>query len=186
MSESANASKPIIVGVLSDTHGHLYPAVKESLEGVDHIIHAGDIGAKQVLEALRALAPTTVVRGNCDMEVWASSLPSEAEVELGGVRILVRHVARGAASSRVNAASAGQAEGHGADASAAAPRVVVTGHTHRPASEERDGVLYLNPGSAGPERFGRARTIAMLVITPGAQDGEAPRLEVEFQVVPGP
>ncbi len=167
-----------MVGVLSDTHGHLYPEVTRLLEGVDHIIHAGDIGSSQVLAALRALAPVTAVRGNCDLEAWASSLPIEAEVELGGVRILVSHI-----GGRPHDRSARERQAAGV-APRTAARVVVSGHTHRPASEERDGVLYLNPGSAGPERFGRSRTMARLVISPPAQAGEPARVGVEVLVVP--
>lgn len=173
----------IVVGVLSDTHGHLYPPVKRLLEGVDHIIHAGDVGSPRVLAGLRALAPVTVVRGNCDYDAWAASLPAEAHVELAGVRILVGHVAARLRDKR---------EGF---------RVIVTGHTHRMASEEREGVLCLNPGSAGPERFGHPRTVARLHITPlqagpqapdvpaapstlPAQSGASAQVSVEFVIVP--
>jgi putative phosphoesterase len=159
----------IVVGVLSDTHGHLYAPVIRLLEGVDHVIHAGDIGSLQVLAGLRALAPVTAVRGNCDHYAWAASLPVEAEVELAGVRILVGHIAGSLRERR---------QGF---------RVVITGHTHRMASEEREGVLYLNPGSAGPERFGHPRTIARLHITPetpSAQSGAPAQVSVEFLIVP--
>ncbi len=137
----------IVVGVLSDTHGHLYPRVLRTLQGVDHIIHAGDVGSPQVLAGLRALAPVTVVRGNCDLEAWAAGLPAEAEVELGGVRILVGHIVGHLRETLARAQQPGF-------------RVVVSGHTHRMESQEREGVLYLNPGSAGPERFGHSRTMA--------------------------
>ncbi len=144
------SDKPIVVGVLSDTHGHLYSEVRQHLEGVDHIIHAGDVGSAQVLAALRALAPLTAVRGNCDTGAWAAALPVETEVEIGGVRILVGHIA---SRLRETCARGGI-------------RAVISGHTHRAESEERGGVLHLNPGSAGQERFGRPRTMARLVITP--------------------
>lgn len=177
MREEAKSAAPVSVGVLSDTHGHLYPQVRELLKGVDHIIHAGDVGSPQVLAGLKTLAPVTVVRGNCDLEEWAQSLPAEAEVQLGEVRILVGHIA-----GRLRGRSGFQ--------------VVVSGHTHRAQSEERDGVLHLNPGSAGPERFGHPRTLARLLITPAqtgppAQDVPAApatlpaRVSVEFLVVPG-
>ena len=153
----------MVVGVLSDTHGHLYSAVRQTLEGVDHIIHAGDIGSREVLAGLRAIAPVTAVRGNCDLEIWAQALPVEAEVELGGVAILVRHVAQ--------RPSGGICAGTGVPdpkevAGRRSCRVLVTGHTHRASCEEREGVLHLNPGSAGPARFGRPRTMAKLMITP--------------------
>jgi putative phosphoesterase len=165
----------ITVGVLSDTHGHLYPQVSRLLQGVDHIIHAGDIGSPHVLTGLRAIAPVTAVRGNCDHYDWAATLPTEAEVEMAGVRILVGHIA-----------------GHLRETLARKPgfRVAVTGHTHRAASEERDSVLHLNPGSAGPERFGHPRTMALLHITPAApqtqlaQAGAPAQVGVELLMVP--
>ena len=175
--DAAAEPMTITVGVLSDTHGHLYPPVSRLLQGVDHIIHAGDIGSPQVLTALRAIAPVTVVRGNCDHDAWALSLPVETEVQLGGVRILVGHIAgrlrETLAREQVKAAAAPAAGGP------APPglRVVVSGHTHRVEKEEREGLLHLNPGSAGPERFGHARTVARLYITPaqaGPQAQDAP------------
>ncbi len=179
------------MGVLSDTHGHLYPRVTALLQGVTQIIHAGDIGSPQVLTALRAVAPVTAVRGNCDVEAWASSLPLEAEVELAGVRILVGHISGRLRDTFLR-------EQHKADERVAgAPgrpgfRVVVSGHTHRAHSEERDGVLHLNPGSAGPERFGLQRTLALLHITPLPAAAGAPparaalpaQVSVEFVLVP--
>jgi putative phosphoesterase len=181
----------ITVGVLSDTHGHLYPRVSELLQGVAQIIHAGDIGSLKVLTALRALAPVTAVRGNCDVEAWALSLPLEAEVELAGVRILVGHI-----SGRLR--DTFTREQHKADLRVAGAswrpgfRVIVSGHTHRAQSEERDGVLHLNPGSAGQARFGLPRTLALLHITPPRAAAQAPpaqaevpaQVSVEFLVVP--
>jgi putative phosphoesterase len=173
----------ITVGVLSDTHGHLYPQVRRLLHGVDYIIHAGDVGSPQVLTGLRVMAPVTAVRGNCDIEPWASSLPPEAEVELGGVRILVGHMA--GRLRETLAREQGKADVRGAgDSGPSSFRVVVSGHTHRVESEERDGVLHLNPGSAGPERFGHPRTMARLHITPPAQDHVPAQVSVEFLVVP--
>jgi uncharacterized protein len=144
-------SKPLVIGVLSDTHGHLYPEVAKQLEGVDHIVHAGDIGSSEVLQALRRIAPVTAVRGNVDSGGWADALPSRAEVDLGGVRFVVAHIAPRPDS----AGRAGQ------------PVVVVAGHSHVAALEERSGVLHLNPGSAGPRRWGRPRTLARVEIWPG-------------------
>jgi putative phosphoesterase len=172
----------ITVGVLSDTHGHLYPQVIRLLEGVDHIIHAGDIGSPQVLAGLAALAPVTAVRGNCDVEVWAASLPLEAEVLLGGVRILVGHIAgrlRDTFAREQNKVGVRAADGSWRTGL----RVVVSGHTHRVESEKQDGVLRLNPGSAGPERFGHPRTMARLHIAPAQADVPA-QVSVEFLVVP--
>ena len=156
-------TRSVVIGVLSDTHGQLYPRVVESLRGVDHIIHAGDIGAAQVLTALRQIAPVTAVRGNCDLEAWAADLPPRAELTLGGARILVGHMVR--------RERAGAREDRLQDAPDFA--VIVFGHSHVAAVEEREGVLYLNPGSAGPRRFGRPRTVARLEIAPaGGSESE--------------
>ena len=174
-SGAAAPRAPLVVGVISDTHGHLYPEVVKRLEGVDHIIHAGDIGGYEVLRALRGIAPVTAVRGNVDMGGWADALPSRAEVELGGVCIVVGHV-----TPRPDGAGrAGQ------------PVVVVAGHSHVAAKDEREGVIYLNPGAAGPRRFGRPRSMALLEIRPpreGAGPGEAgsaPQVTVEIIPVEG-
>ncbi len=150
--------------------------------GVDHIIHAGDVGSSQVLTELKAIAPVTAVRGNCDLEAWAQMLPTEAELEMGGIRILVGHIA-GRLRDRL-------ARIPGAP-DPSAVRVVVTGHTHRVESEERDGVLHLNPGSAGPERFGHPRTVARLSVAPLVEGQKhdpgrvSTRVEVEIAIVPG-
>ena len=169
---AATVARLIAVGVLSDSHGHLYPDVKESLRGVTHIIHAGDIGAPQVLAELRTLAPVTAVRGNCDYEAWAAVLPERAELELGGIRILVGHVP---AQTRAWAA-ASLRDGRPAFA------VVVSGHSHQAAVERSDGVLYVNPGSAGPRRFNRPRTVARLLIRP-ADGGRPPFVQAEILTV---
>lgn len=166
-----------VVGVLSDTHGHLYPKIRQLLEGVDHIIHAGDVGSPHVLAELQAIAPVTAVRGNCDAAAWAQSLPARAEVEMEGTRILVGHVA-----GRVRdemAAGAGEARSAGQSGGFA---VVISGHSHLASIEKRDGVLHLNPGSAGPRRFGRPRTVARLEISSpreaeaGAKPGARPQV----------
>ena len=150
----------IVVGVISDTHGHLYPEVVERLKGVDHIIHAGDVGSWEVLRALRAIAPVTAVRGNVDLGGWADSLPSRVEVELGGVRVVVGHVAPRADGACV----AGQ------------PVIVVAGHSHIADRQMRGGVLFINPGSAGPRRFGRPRTMMRMEILPPREGDAASRV----------
>ena len=171
---------PLIVGVISDTHGHLYPQVAKLLQGLDHILHAGDVGSPEVLRALRLIAPVTAARGNMDTGGWADALPSRAEVELGGVCIVVGHIA-----PRPDGAGRG-----------GRPVVVVSGHSHVASLEQRGDVLYLNPGAAGPRRFGRARTIARLEIWPPlegarvetARAGEAcgaPRVTAEIITVSG-
>jgi putative phosphoesterase len=160
-----------VVGVLSDTHGHLYPRVRQLLEGVDHIIHAGDVGSPQVLTELRAIAPVTAVRGNCDAGAWAQSLPVRAEVELEGARILVGHVA-GRLRDEVASGGPGAPESHSVTQSGPFA-VVISGHSHVASIEKRDGVLHLNPGSAGPRRFGRPRTVARLEIGAPRESGVA-------------
>ncbi|HEU4407315.1 MAG TPA: metallophosphoesterase family protein [Polyangiaceae bacterium] len=125
------------VGVISDTHGLLRPEALEALRGVDHIVHAGDVGEPEVLSALGAIAPLTAVRGNNDKGPWAKGLPESAAVEVGGAWFYVLHDRN---ELDLDPAAAGFA-------------AVITGHTHRPAIEVRKGVLYLNPGSAGPRRF---------------------------------
>jgi putative phosphoesterase len=162
-----------VVGVLSDTHGHLYPRVLQLLQGVDHVIHAGDVGSSQVLVALRQIAPVTAVRGNCDLEAWAADLPARAEVTIGGARILVGHVTQ---RLRADPHDAGLQAGQDFAA-------VIFGHSHLASIEERDRVLYLNPGSAGPRRFGRPRTVARLEIFPTqeSEPGAGPPAQPQFQ-----
>ena len=158
----------IVIGVISDTHNHLYPDVKELLSGVDHIIHAGDVCTGAVLSELHDIAPVTLARGNSDMRSWASFVPMEVEVELGGLRILVGHIV-GPLRARVATRSA-----NSRDNTEKHIDIVVSGHTHKALMEEENGVLYLNPGSAGPRSFGRPRTMAFLRIPPtGAGDFSA-------------
>jgi putative phosphoesterase len=125
------------VGLISDTHGLLRPEASAFLRGSDFIVHAGDIGDAGVLKALRALAPVTVVRGNNDNGPWAEAIAETAVLQIGEVFIYVLH----------NLAELDL------DPVAAGFQVVVSGHSHRPSVDERDGVLYVNPGSSGPRRF---------------------------------
>ena len=125
------------VGLISDTHGLLRPEALRFLRGADRIIHAGDIGKSEILDQLRALAPLTAVRGNNDRERWAARVPETTVLRIGDVAIYVIH----------NLAELD------IDPVAKKYRVVVTGHSHKPGVEERNGVLYVNPGSAGPRRF---------------------------------
>lgn len=127
----------LLVGVISDTHGLLRPEALDALRGCDLIIHAGDVGSPDLLEPLRALAPLHVVRGNVDHGGWAAALPMTARVDVGGNVVHVLH----------NIAELGL------DPVAAGLSAVVYGHSHKPSIENRDGVLLLNPGSAGPRRF---------------------------------
>lgn len=144
------------IGVISDTHGLLRPEAAAALAGADVIVHAGDIGTPEVLVALRTLAPQVVaIRGNVDLR-WAHDLYDVADVTIAGRRLHVLHDLRQLALDPL---------ADGVD-------VVVSGHSHRPLLERRDGVLYLNPGSAGPRRFRLPVTLARLRITK-ARDVEA-------------
>ena len=135
-----------IVGLISDTHGLLRAEAIAALQGCDLIIHAGDVGDGGIIESLQALAPATVVRGNIDQGSWAASWPATATVEAGRVRICVLHDIH---QLRVDPAKSGV-------------DVVVSGHSHKPTRSEHEGVLYINPGSAGPRRFGLPITVARL------------------------
>ncbi|TNC53045.1 metallophosphoesterase family protein [Rubellimicrobium rubrum] len=150
------------IGVISDTHGLLRPEALEALRGARHIIHAGDIGAPEIIDALRVLAPTTAIRGNIDKAVWASRYRDTESFSMGDMRF---HVVHDLAELRFAAL--------GADAS-----VVVSGHSHRPKIEMRGGVLFLNPGSAGPKRFKLPVTVASLWIAPGQLEPEIHHLAV--------
>jgi putative phosphoesterase len=145
-----------LVGVISDTHGLLRPAAAEALKGVEMILHAGDVGGPHVLEALADIAPVVAVRGNNDRGEWAEALPLRQVVSAGAVRLLMLHDLK---ELDVNPAS----EGFG---------VVISGHSHKPSAVEREGVLYLNPGSAGPRRFRLPVTLARLRIRGGAASAE--------------
>ena len=125
------------IGLISDTHGLLRPEALAFLRGADRIVHGGDIGDASILHALAEIAPVVAVRGNNDVGAWAERLPETELVELGGIGLYAIH---DLAQIDIDPAAAGV-------------RVVVSGHSHRPVVEERGGVLYVNPGSAGPRRF---------------------------------
>ena len=137
---------PNLIGVISDTHGLLRREAVKALRGVDMILHAGDIGGPEILDELGTISPVVAVRGNNDKGDWARDIPDRRAVELGGVRIYMLHDLKEFDQS----------------SEAASVRIVVAGHSHRPSVEEREGVLYLNPGSAGPRRFSLPVTIALL------------------------
>lgn len=139
------------VGVISDTHGLLRPEALALLQGSDHIVHAGDIGGDHILQALARIAPLTAVRGNNDHGPWADALPATQTVTLGGVAI---HVLHDIAELAIDPLAAGV-------------RVVIAGHSHKPVLQERDGVLHLNPGSAGPRRFRLPIAVAELMVDEG-------------------
>ena len=127
----------MVIGVISDTHGLLRQEALAALTGVDHILHAGDVGDPAILDALRALAPVTAIRGNVDTQGKCSKLPATDFLELAGKFIYLVH----------------SIQWIDIDPVAAQVALVVSGHSHQPSIETRNGVLYLNPGSAGPRRF---------------------------------
>jgi putative phosphoesterase len=139
-----------LVGVISDTHGLVRPQAIEALAGVDMILHAGDIGKQEVLDTLKQIAPVVAVRGNNDKGEWAETLPDWEVVEIGNVSIYMLHDVK-----EIDISPAGSFQ------------VVVSGHSHKPSVEERRGVLYVNPGSAGPRRFTLPVSLAHLRV-----DGE--------------
>ena len=142
------------VGLISDTHGLLRPEATAFLAGSDHIVHGGDVGDPAILDMLAAIAPVTAIRGNVDTDAWAERLPATTRVTVGGVTIYVLHDL---------AALDLKPHAHGI-------RLVVYGHSHKPSVVERDGVLFVNPGSAGPRRFKLPVSIGELAI-----DGERVR-----------
>ena len=151
------------IGLISDTHGLLRPEALAFLQGCDHIMHGGDIGSQGILDELAGIAPVTAVRGNNDVGPWAQAVPETVLVELGGLRLYALH---DLAQLRI-------------DPVAERIRIVVSGHSHRPLAEMRGGVLYINPGSAGPRRFRLPISVAELRL-----DGDAvvPRI---VELTPG-
>ncbi len=166
----ANPSS-LTVGLISDTHGLLRPQAVEALQGVHRIIHAGDIGSEEttrpsraspsgptrrssseILAALRAIAPVDAVRGNNDRGPWAARIPTELTLEVGGVAVHVLHNLKELELDPVRAGL----------------KVVIAGHSHKPDVREQGGVLYVNPGSAGPRRFRLPVTVAHLHIASGS------------------
>lgn len=134
------------IGLISDTHGLLRPQSLRALDGSDLIVHAGDVGDPEIITGLKIIAPVFAVRGNVDTEPWARSLPEKEVIETGLATIYVLH------------------DVHALDLDPAASgfHIVVSGHSHKPARTERGGVLYINPGSAGPRRFDLPVTVARL------------------------
>ena len=144
------------IGVISDTHGIVRPEVAQAFDGVDLILHAVDVGNAEVLKELGSIARVIAVRGNNDIGPWAKSIPETEVVRIGRVGIYILHNLK-------------EVEGDPADRSC---QVVISGHSHRPSIEMRDGVLFLNPGSAGPRRFKLPITAARLTIAGFAVNGE--------------
>ncbi|HLX85666.1 MAG TPA: metallophosphoesterase family protein [Terriglobales bacterium] len=162
MTKSSAKSEKTTIGVISDTHGLLRPETVEALRGSDRILHAGDVGAPEILEALAKLAPVTAIRGNVDTDHWARSLPATEVVEIGGVSIYMLHD-RGQLDVKPEAAGF---------------HVVIYGHSHQPKIEERNRVLYFNPGSAGPRRFNLPVSVGRLTIAGGEVRAELVELKI--------
>ena len=144
------------IGLISDTHGLVRPEALQALAGVDRIIHAGDVGGANVIEALSGIAPVDVVRGNNDKDPWGAKLPSWLALEFEGVGI---HVLHDVNEMDVDAATAGF-------------QVVIAGHSHKPMVAERGGVLFVNPGSAGRRRFSLPVTVGYLIVAAGSARAE--------------
>ena len=141
-----------LVGLISDTHGLLRREAAAALAGVDRILHAGDVGRPEILDALRAIAPVTAVRGNVDTSSWADTLPYDTVVFIDGFNIYMLHSLRQMTM----------------DPKAARMDVVVSGHSHKPLIETVNDVLYVNPGSAGPQRFTLPISVGFLRLSPKA------------------
>lgn len=155
------------VGLISDTHGLLRPEAVAFLRGSDFIVHGGDIGRADVLDELAALAPVTAVRGNNDKGPWAGTVQEREALQVGEVSIYVVH-------------DLGELD---LDPVAAGFQVVVSGHSHRPSVVERDGVLYVNPGSAGPRRFKLPITVGELMVVEKSVNARVVELDVGTQPV---
>jgi uncharacterized protein len=140
------------VGLISDTHGLLRPEARAFLLGCDYIVHGGDIGEPTILDELAVIAPLIAVRGNNDTEPWAARLPVTEMIRVGNVFVYVIH----------NLAELD------IDPGAAGVRVVVSGHSHKPMIEERDGILYVNPGSSGPRRFKLPISVGEIIVSGSA------------------
>jgi putative phosphoesterase len=151
-----------VLGVISDTHGLVRSEAIDALDGVNMILHAGDIGTPEVLEALHAIAPVVAVRGNNDKGEWAHRLPETEVVELGNVVLYMLH----------------DLKALDLDPAAAGFHAVISGHSHRPAMAKRQGVLFLNPGSAGPRRFKLPVSVARLTIRGDTVDARLIELAV--------
>lgn len=149
------------IGVISDTHGLVRPEAFAALEGVERILHAGDVGGPEILEVLSRIAPVTAVRGNVDRGRWGAGLPKAEVVEIAGVSIYILH-------DLAQLDLKPEASGF---------RIVVYGHSHRPKMEEKNGVLYFNPGSAGPRRFRLPLSVGRLEIRAGRVVAELVQLE---------
>jgi putative phosphoesterase len=155
MTQKIQTKDNYLIGVISDTHGYLPPAVQKAFAGVNLIIHAGDVGEPDIIESLQKIALTIAVRGNMDMGQWARQLSEDESIKVNQTLLVVVHDVYRLKLKPNNAE----------------PNVVISGHTHRPLLEERQGVLYLNPGSAGYPKFGQPATVAVLQINNDSVSG---------------
>jgi putative phosphoesterase len=162
MAGKTKSTRSHLAGVISDTHGLVRPEALRALRGVELILHAGDVGAPEVLTALRTIAPLYLVRGNVDREDWARNLPKTQTIEVGGCMLYLLH----------------DLHSLDLDPVAAGFRVVISGHSHQPSAVERDGVLFLNPGSAGPRRFKLPVSVALLHLEGNSVRARLVELEV--------
>ena len=151
-----------LIGLISDTHGLVRPQALDALRGVDLIIHAGDIGKAEVLEALKPIAPLHAIRGNNDRGAWAKKLPDTMILTVGGVRLHLIHDVHELSFEPAKRGVAG----------------VISGHSHKPSIVERDGVLFVNPGSAGPRRFKLPVAVGKLRIAGGKLRAEVVELPI--------
>lgn len=147
-----NTNDELRVGLVADTHGLLRPDARAFLVGCDYIVHGGDVGGPKILDELAVMAPLIAVRGNNDTQPWAAHLPATELIRVGNVFVYVIH----------NLAELD------IDPGAAGVRVVVSGHSHKPMLEERDGVLYVNPGSCGPRRFKLPISVGEVIVSGSA------------------
>ena len=152
----------MVIGVISDTHGLVRPEALRALRGADLIVHAGDVGSPDVLHALAALAPVAAVRGNNDRGGWARTLPETRTLEVAGA---VLHVVHDLSTLAIDPAA------DGID-------MVIAGHSHRPLLARRDGVIFLNPGSAGPRRFSLPVALARVTVRRGRVQGRLVTLTI--------
>lgn len=151
----------MIIGVISDTHGRLRPEAVDLLRGSDHILHAGDIGAPDIIPELREIAPVTAIRGNIDTQAWTKEFPEIEVVELACLHFYMIHDLK---ALDLNPKAAGLA-------------AVISGHSHQPKEEWKDGVLYFNPGSAGPRRFRLPISLGRIEISNGSLNTKILHLE---------
>jgi len=162
MSQQFQSRDSYLIGILSDTHGRLPQGVTKAFKEVDLIIHAGDIGEPEILTALEKIAPTIAVRGNMDFGPWSDQLGAQETIEIKQTRLLVLHDVYHLSAIPQDVA----------------PDVVVSGHTHRPLQEENEGILYINPGSAGYPKYGQPATVARLRITEQSRQAEIVELKL--------